>query len=134
MSQQAAEEIFAGVRDRVNRMGGVRGVRERERERGVREREEAREDGRAARGAVGEEGEGEEDGDGERGNDWGGEWEREGREEGEGDGDGDGGEREEKGGLWGEDDEGYTMDMMLKSLNIELGVIGFDREGQRWVD
>ena len=34
-----------------------------------------------------------------------------------------------------EDEEGgYTMDMMLKSLNVELGVIGFDKEGQRWVD
>ena len=31
------------------------------------------------------------------------------------------------------DDEGFTMDMMLKSLNIELDVIGFDKEAQRWV-
>lgn len=28
----------------------------------------------------------------------------------------------------------FTMDMMLKSLNIELGVIGFDAENQRWED
>ena len=34
----------------------------------------------------------------------------------------------------GTDDEGFTMDMMLKKLNIELAVIGFDAEGQRWVD
>ena len=31
-------------------------------------------------------------------------------------------------------DKGFTMDMMLRSLNIELSVIGFDKEGQRWVD
>ena len=32
------------------------------------------------------------------------------------------------------DDEGYTMDMMLKALNIELDLIGFDKGAQRWVD
>ena len=32
-----------------------------------------------------------------------------------------------------DEDGGFTMDMMLKSLNIELEVIGFDKEGQRWV-
>lgn len=42
---------------------------------------------------------------------------------GEGDGDGDG---EEGGG-------GYTMDVMLRSLNVELAVVGFDEVGQRWV-
>ena len=29
-SRAAAEEVFAGARDRVNRMGGLRGLRERE--------------------------------------------------------------------------------------------------------
>lgn len=63
------------------------------------------------RGGEGEEGEGGEgDGDGEG-------------EEGDGDGDGDG-EGEEG---------GYTMDMMLKDLNVELAVVGFDKVGQRWV-
>lgn len=33
-----------------------------------------------------------------------------------------------------EEEKGYTMDMMLKSLNVELGVVGFDRALQRWVD
>ena len=32
-----------------------------------------------------------------------------------------------------DEEGGFTMDMMLKSLNIELDVIGFDKEGQRWV-
>ena len=41
-------------------------------------------------------------------------------------------EEEEK----AEDDEesGYTMAMMLQSLNVDLGVVGFDKEAQRWVD
>ena len=30
--------------------------------------------------------------------------------------------------------QGFTMDMMLKSLNIDLDLIGYDREMQRWVD
>jgi Swi5-dependent recombination DNA repair protein 1 len=29
--------------------------------------------------------------------------------------------------------QSFTIDMMLQSLNIELHVIGYDREGQRWV-
>ena len=35
---------------------------------------------------------------------------------------------------FGEDDEGYTMDMMLKTLNIDLDVIGYDKGLQRWID
>ena len=31
-------------------------------------------------------------------------------------------------------DQGFTMDMMLRSLNIDLELIGFDKEGQKWVD
>lgn len=61
-------------------------------------------------------------GEGRRGGegDGGEEGEREG-EEGDGDGDGEEGEG------------GYTMDMMLKDLNVELAVVGFDKVGQRWV-
>lgn len=33
----------------------------------------------------------------------------------------------------GQDDDAFTMDMMLRSLNIELNVIGYDKEAQRWV-
>jgi len=29
--------------------------------------------------------------------------------------------------------QSFTIDMMLQSLNIELDVIGYDKEGQRWV-
>jgi Swi5-dependent recombination DNA repair protein 1 len=29
--------------------------------------------------------------------------------------------------------QSFTIDMMLRSLNIELDVIGYDKEGQRWI-
>jgi Swi5-dependent recombination DNA repair protein 1 len=29
--------------------------------------------------------------------------------------------------------QSFTIDMMLQSLNIELDVIGYDKQGQRWV-
>lgn len=126
MSKDAAEEVFGGVRDRVNRMGGVKGWREAER----KKRE-------GFGGSFGW-------GDDEPKNGGG--------DAGDGDGDGDGGgdevgeaeardmaagieeeqKRREKEDEVG-DDEGFTMDMMLKSLNIELDVIGFDKEAQRWL-
>lgn len=28
--------------------------------------------------------------------------------------------------------QSFTMDMMLKTLNIDLRLIGYDKEGQRW--
>ncbi|OJD35796.1 dna repair protein dds20 mei5 [Diplodia corticola] len=34
----------------------------------------------------------------------------------------------------GGDDDSFTMDTMLKTLNIDLKMIGWDKEGQRWVD
>jgi hypothetical protein len=30
--------------------------------------------------------------------------------------------------------QSFTMGMMLASLNIELGVLGYDKENQRWCD
>ncbi|CAF9925088.1 MAG: hypothetical protein HETSPECPRED_005740 [Heterodermia speciosa] len=120
-SREAAEEVFRGVKDKVDRMGGVKGWREAER----RKREGFgggygwAEEGR--KGGEGEDGEGEGDGDG---GDWG---EREGGEK-RGRGGEDEIEEEE------EEDKGFTMDMMLGSLNIELEVVGFDKEAQRWVD
>ncbi|EER38150.1 conserved hypothetical protein [Histoplasma capsulatum H143] len=32
-----------------------------------------------------------------------------------------------------DEDESFTMDMMLKSLNIELDIIGFDADTQQWI-
>ncbi len=43
-------------------------------------------------------------------------------------------EREKK--VWqevGKEDDSFTMDMMLRSLNIDLNLIGWDKEAQRWV-
>lgn len=37
-------------------------------------------------------------------------------------------------GLDDSDEDAFTMDMMLQSLNIELEVIGFDKRAQRWND
>jgi len=146
VSRAAAEEVFAGVRDKVNRMGGVGAWREREREKrewlGGWDREEGK-----GGGEDGEDGEGGE--------------ERERREQYEGevseyDAREEGGRKTdplfEEGrdddvsevmgwevalGRSGEADSSrqtFTMDMMLRQLNVELDVIGYDREEQRWVD
>ena len=119
-SKDAAEEVFRGVRDRVNRMGGVRGWREAER----RKREGfggsygwAEEEEKKSGKGESENGEEEDVGEAEAGDLRAGmEAERKRKEE----------EIDEDGG--------FTMDMMLKSLNIELDIIGFDKDGQRWVD
>ncbi|KAF2808174.1 uncharacterized protein BDZ99DRAFT_445369 [Mytilinidion resinicola] len=129
-SRAAAEELFANTRDRVNRMGGVGAWRDRERdqrdrnakwEREEREAEmaEAKERLRAAR---------EEEGGGGSG-------EREEREYEEAEREDEGGEEEQREAVRdeGPDDDSFTMDMMLKTLNIDLEVIGYDRVGQRWV-
>lgn len=154
-SRDAAEEMFGGVKDRVNRMGGVGAWREREME--AKKRFSAWDEEPVKR-----------EGDGDEENE-----EREDRreelevrrEELEGMGEVD--EREEgakpavedgndddvgRSWLWlrltaqresNDYDnrvlirgcvQGFTMDMMLRSLNIELDVIGFDKEMQRWID
>ncbi|PPJ55178.1 hypothetical protein CBER1_05427 [Cercospora berteroae] len=33
----------------------------------------------------------------------------------------------------GKDDDTFTMDMMLRSLNIDLSVIGYDKQLQKWI-
>ncbi|OCK85562.1 hypothetical protein K432DRAFT_318126 [Lepidopterella palustris CBS 459.81] len=131
-SRAAAEEIFASTRDRVNRMGGVGAWREREREQrdwrrrmemeemeAERERLERRDDGDE------EDGEG---GEGEKREYWAEaeaeverDYERETEKEGE--------ERVEDGA----DDDSFTMDMMLKTLNIDVNIIGYDKVNQRWI-
>ena len=104
-SQSAAEEVYSGVRDRVNGMGGLQAWRQREKDKfggnaetawGWDENERKRNDDECEDEADDHEDE-------------------ESKEE------------EEQ-----EEEEGFTMDMMLKSLNIELGLIGYDKEAQRW--
>ena len=154
-SRDAAEEIFGGVKDRVNRMGGVGAWRERERE--TKKRFSAWDEEPVKR-------EGDGDEDNEESEERREEMESR-REELEGMGEAD--EREEgvksavedgndddvgRCWLWlrltaqrESDDydgtvlmigcvQGFTMDMMLRSLNIELDVIGFDKDMQRWID
>ncbi|RAL05279.1 putative DNA repair protein Dds20/Mei5 [Aspergillus ibericus CBS 121593] len=94
VGQKVAEEVFEGARERVGRMGGVRGLNRRERS-------------------------------------WG--WDVEGDGDGDGGYEGAGGEKEEEEDVREDEDEEFTMEMMLTMMGIDLKVIGFDREGQRWV-
>ncbi|KAI9873345.1 MAG: hypothetical protein M1830_000514 [Pleopsidium flavum] len=129
-SREAAEEVFAGVRDRVNRMGGVGAWRDAQ-----RKQQEWKSGGFGFDDGPGRKGVDEEGVEGDIS-----EGERERRRaeaEDQVDGrevDGEGKkavvEEEEEGA----DDDTFTMDMMLRSLNVELDVIGFDKESQRWID
>ncbi|KAF2201620.1 hypothetical protein GQ43DRAFT_455644 [Delitschia confertaspora ATCC 74209] len=114
-TRAAAEELFAGTRDRVNRMGGVQGWREREKE----QREWRSQWDKEERGIEGQREDEEQEGYYERT-----EVEKEEEEEEE--------EDEEPSG--GGSDETFTMGMMLKTLNIDLDLIGYDKEAQRWSD
>ncbi|KAF2246674.1 hypothetical protein BU26DRAFT_541735 [Trematosphaeria pertusa] len=118
-SRAVAEELFASTRDRVNRMGGVGAWKEREREqkewRQKREMEEFEAEREAERerleearenGQITEEA-----------------FER--FEEGEE-------KKEEEERFQCADDDSFTMDMMLKTLNIKLELIGYNKEAQRW--
>ncbi|KLJ06732.1 hypothetical protein EMPG_17774 [Blastomyces silverae] len=123
-SREAAEELFVGAEDRVKRMGGVKGWRE-----NMRKAQESRarwDDDERDVGGKGEMGsEGEEEVKRRR---------AEMAEEIEGletRSDGKDGNKNKIGE--GDEDESFTMDMMLKSLNIELDIIGFDKDTQQWV-
>ncbi|KAL2257184.1 hypothetical protein VTK26DRAFT_545 [Humicola hyalothermophila] len=125
-SRAAADELFGLVRDRVEGMGGARAWRESERRRRRMEWGswgDGDDDGRRGkrRRGVGE-GVGDEDED----------------EDGLGDGDGDGdGEDDKEGGgekEEGNEESGFTMLMMLKSLNIDPDVLGYDPVEERWKD
>ncbi|KGY14851.1 hypothetical protein PABG_12242 [Paracoccidioides brasiliensis Pb03] len=113
-SREAAEELFVSAEKRVERMGGVKGWKER-----MRQAQEKRarwdEDVRA----VGDR----EDLESE----WDEEVERK-KAEMETDSENVGGGNNEL----EDEDESFTMDMMLKSLNVELDIIGFDKDTQQW--
>lgn len=125
-SRMAAEEMFGRVRDRVNRMGGPRAWKE------MQQKQEERKE----------------------------QWENEQNEPVEEDSDEDPAVNEERkkrkreladqyeevetvsersqrrvveAGK-GDDEDEFTMAMMLRTLNVELDVIGFSREEERWVD
>jgi Swi5-dependent recombination DNA repair protein 1 len=133
-SRAAAEELFASTRDRVNRMGGVGAWKDREREQKEWEIKAEREEIEIEREKL-----------------------EEARENGEVSEEayeqyadvGVGAEQEEKETFKAADDDvsrmlglpvtvvliisqSFTMDMMLKTLNIDLDLIGYNKEAQRW--
>ncbi|KAL5334884.1 hypothetical protein BJX70DRAFT_391039 [Aspergillus crustosus] len=118
VSQDAAEEVFSGAAERIARMGGVKGWRERTARDFDRKWEDEENGGWF--GNSGEDGV-EIDGD---------EDEVEARKVAR---------REKvekmKQAAKGQEDESeeFSMDMMLKTLNIDLRTIGYDKSNQRWV-
>ncbi|KAK1635956.1 hypothetical protein BDP81DRAFT_406758 [Colletotrichum phormii] len=109
-SRIAAEEVFEGSRERVEGMGGLKAWRRARREDEVR-----------FRGMMEEEEKGV--GIGRGCEEWG-----EG-DDGEGDGDGEcEGEEEE------EEEEEFTMGTMLRSMNIDFEIIGYDEDIGWWRD
>ncbi|EOA91371.1 hypothetical protein ACJQWK_03570 [Exserohilum turcicum] len=117
-SRAAAEELFGVTRDRVNRMGGVGAWQEREKEAKQRQMKWDQEEIEAERERMAE---AKENGEiSEEAYDQYAEMEGE-REKVE----------EEKETFKNADDS-FTMDMMLKTLNIDLQLIGYNKEAQRW--
>ena len=156
-SQSAAEELFGTVKERVNRMGGTQAWRDSERAKFERRsgfgREEAGEEEDDADCEFDSQGEELPEGEVE----WRKKQKRRARREAEDAADVDVGEVEEDAGgtkqVWmeqgGDDDVGvclplvlalvltdlqsFTMAMMLRSLNIDLVVIGYEKDAQRWI-
>ncbi|KAJ4375552.1 hypothetical protein N0V86_007085 [Didymella sp. IMI 355093] len=118
-SRAAAEELFGSTRDRVNRMGGVGAWIEREKEAKERTMKWDLEEKEAERERM-----------------------EEAKENGEVDDEvydryaemaDEQGENEEEDNVpKAADDDSFTMDMMLKTLNIDLKLIGYNKEAQRW--
>ncbi|CAI6266753.1 unnamed protein product [Periconia digitata] len=118
-SRAAAEEVFATTRDRVNRMGGVGAWQEREREQREWRMKADREEMEAERERLQEARE-----NGEIGDEVFEEYERAGESEKMGE--------NETETFKAAADDSFTMDMMLKTLNIDLELIGYNKELQRW--
>jgi Swi5-dependent recombination DNA repair protein 1 len=129
-SRMAAEEMFGRVRDRVNRMGGPRAWKEIQKKQAdsrsqweteqnehVNEDEDSDEDPAVSeerkrrKRELADQYDTEIESASERS-------QRKGAQEGE---------------MNGDDDE-FTMAMMLRTLNVELDVIGFNKQEDRWVD
>ncbi|KAH9880603.1 hypothetical protein IAQ61_000897 [Plenodomus lingam] len=117
-SRAAAEELFGSTRDRVNRMGGVGAWKERENESKERQMQWDREERQAEREKIEEAKENGEVSD--EAYDRYAEMSEEKVDE------------EKETFKRGADDDSFTMDMMLKTLNIDLDLIGYNKEAQRW--
>ncbi|KAF7592782.1 hypothetical protein BBP40_012464 [Aspergillus hancockii] len=119
ISQNAAEEVFSGAQERVARMGGLKIWKERMKSNSVNWEEEEIETGY---GSVETEG-GDVDEDEPRDRKAAMQGQSGVREKS------DDGERESK----ENEDEEFTMDYMLKTLNIDHKVIGYDKAHQTWI-
>ncbi|KAK3079720.1 hypothetical protein LTS18_004066 [Coniosporium uncinatum] len=150
-TRAAAEEVFASTKDRVMKMGGVSAWREADALKAQRQRERQKEDwaeqieeGKRARARERtrmrvrerrvERGlDPDEEGDDEE------EEEESEAEEEEFTNDGVEGEETETAGdakkdvMKGADDEAFTMDMMLKMLNVDVELVGWDLRRQMWI-
>lgn len=134
-SRAAAEELFASTRDRVNRMGGVGAWRDREKEAKERTMKWDREEMEAEKERMEEARE-----NGEIGDEAYDRYKELAEENTE--------HNEEPASKAADDDvrqalciscglftdtlQSFTMDMMLKTLNIDLALIGYNKEAQRW--
>ncbi|KAJ4350927.1 hypothetical protein N0V95_004321 [Ascochyta clinopodiicola] len=118
-SRAAAEELFGSTRDRVNGMGGVGAWKEREKEAKERTMKWDLEEREAEREKIAEARE-----NGEIGDEAYDKYAEMADEQGQ--------EEEEDDVSKAADDDSFTMDMMLKTLNIDLELIGYSKEAQRW--
>ena len=107
VSQLAAEEVYATVRDRVNGMGGLQAWRDRERE----QKQNA-----FAGWSIGDEEQG-----------------RTERDDGNFE-PSDVTEADPQQDVEDEESEDFSMELMLRTLNIDTESIGYDKENQRWTD
>ncbi|APA09940.1 predicted protein [Sclerotinia sclerotiorum 1980 UF-70] len=128
-SRLAAEELFGKVRDRVNRMGGPRAWKEMQKRQ--QEYQNNWDQDEVNNNNNDDSDDDDEDGKVKEKRDIYAEYSIDPETENEraqrAPGLGDTGENP------GEEDE-FTMAMMLRTLNVDLAVIGYDREQQRWID
>lgn len=124
-SRQAAEEMFGKVRDRVNRMGGPRAWKE------MQKRQQGFQSGGWDQEPqpVNNESDDDDELKNTEKRDLYAEYGIDPETENE--------KAQRNGGDMGEEpgqEDEFTMAMMLRTLNVDLNAIGYDREQQRWVD
>ncbi|PMD61330.1 uncharacterized protein K444DRAFT_611572 [Hyaloscypha bicolor E] len=125
-SRQAAEELFGKVRDRVNWMGGPRAWKEMQNKQQEFQNSWDQEE-QTNNDSQDDDGEGKDMEKRDLYAEYDIEPETENEKSQRAKGVGDTGE------LPGQEDE-FTMAMMLRTLNVDLDIIGYDREQQRWID
>ncbi|KAI5298473.1 hypothetical protein KEM55_003341 [Ascosphaera atra] len=119
VAQKAAEEVFEGAKKRVDAMGGVKAWREK-----MNEKQNSFQAWDTYVVESAEWGGGSEAGSEVDGEDT---YQRNARVE-----DASKENESRSGALQVDDEEEFTMGMMLKILNVDLKVIGFDKDGQKW--